>query len=236
LHILNTPKNFEFILEAMSLTTDAIVVGGSVAGLMHALVLKSLGRNVLVIEARPLDDMHAHAAGLSLWPHALKLLKTYATDIDPQEFAFHNRAVQRMTGDGVLLGEIPFTDELWTTSWAVVHKMLWEACEKHDAGDGVVSFAMGKRVCGVREQKDSVMVAYKGHDGTEEEVSASLVFAADGGRSFVRSQVLPDVEPEYAGYLAWRGILLEKDVPQELEGTLDGKLVMLMLSGSYILT
>ncbi|KAI2474716.1 UbiH 2-polyprenyl-6-methoxyphenol hydroxylase, partial [Pyrenophora tritici-repentis] len=51
---------------------------------------------------------------------------------------------------------------------------------------------------------DHLTVAYKGEDGTEDTIPADLVIAADGARSYFRSLVLPDVKPEYVGYVAWR--------------------------------
>jgi 2-polyprenyl-6-methoxyphenol hydroxylase-like FAD-dependent oxidoreductase len=41
-------------------------------------------------------------------------------------------------------------------------------------------------------------------DGSSYE--AELLIASDGIRSAVRAQVAPDIQPEYAGYIAWRGV------------------------------
>ena len=38
------------------------------------------------------------------------------------------------------------------------------------------------------------------------EVAADLLVAADGAQFTVRRQLLPAVEPRYAGYVAWRGM------------------------------
>jgi 2-polyprenyl-6-methoxyphenol hydroxylase-like FAD-dependent oxidoreductase len=40
--------------------------------------------------------------------------------------------------------------------------------------------------------------------------TADLLIGADGAWSAVRQQVLPDIHPTYAGYVAWRGLMPEK--------------------------
>src|SRR3954469_9617673 len=107
----------------MSSTTDVIVIGGSIAGLMHALVLKTLGRDVCVFDARPGKELQARAAGLSLWPYAQELLTKYVPGIDLDAIAFPNRNTQIMTGDGTLLANSPVNDDVRTSSWAVVHRL-----------------------------------------------------------------------------------------------------------------
>jgi 2-polyprenyl-6-methoxyphenol hydroxylase-like FAD-dependent oxidoreductase len=41
------------------------------------------------------------------------------------------------------------------------------------------------------------------------------LIGADGSGSTVRQQLLPDVTAHYAGYVAWRGLVGEADVPEE---------------------
>jgi len=48
---------------------------------------------------------------------------------------------------------------------------------------------------------DGVRVSFT--DGTTQ--IADLLVGADGIRSTIRRSIRPDVEPQYAGYVAWRG-------------------------------
>jgi 2-polyprenyl-6-methoxyphenol hydroxylase-like FAD-dependent oxidoreductase len=234
------PRTFEFIVDliqmrAMSSSTDVIIIGGSIAGLMHALVLQSLGRNVRVFEARSHAQMGARAAGLSLWSHAQELVTKYIPHADLDAFAFRNREVHVLDGEGKLLSQRPVVDDVRTSSWAIVHDMLLKACIGCHEEDGSISLEMGTRLCDIKEEGDMMVVTIKDVEEKELRVKAGLVIAADGARSFIRSRVLPAVEPKYSGYLAWRGAFPERDAPPELECVLKGTLANFPLGGSYIL-
>lgn len=218
-----------------STSTDVIIIGGSIAGLMHALVLRSLGRNVRVLEARSHAQMGARAAGMSLWPYAQELITKYVPGSDLETFTFRNREVHVLDGEGKMLSQRPVVDDVRTTSWAVVHEMLLKTCKSCWEGDGEISIEMGARVCDIHEEENSMVLRIKNTEGSESQVSAPLVIAADGARSFVRMQVLPDVEPKYSGYLAWRGSIPERYAPSELDCVLNGTLANFPLGGSYIL-
>ena len=50
------------------------------------------------------------------------------------------------------------------------------------------------------------------HDGSS--ARGDLLVGADGFRSSVRAQYLPEVQPIYAGYVAWRGLVNEAALPR----------------------
>lgn len=201
---------------------------------MHALVLKSHGHNVVVLEMRTEQQMKARAAGLSLWSNAHKLLQTYIPDIDLDDIVIRNPSFPIMDKNGKVSVDVPITEDVRTSCWAGIHGLLWMACERDIDGHGTVTIQCGSQVTGLTDQGDHVVVAYKSKDGTEDELAADFVIGADGARSQVRNIVLPDVKTEYVGYLAWRSYFSERDVPEELRSVVDGKMPQCMLDGSYL--
>jgi 2-polyprenyl-6-methoxyphenol hydroxylase-like FAD-dependent oxidoreductase len=88
------------------------------------------------------------------------------------------------------------------TSWDALYRKL-------RAGFGDGHYHVGVRLVGFEATGDRVMARF---DGGQEE-TCDLLVGADGPGSTVRSQILPDVSSEYAGYVAWRGVVLEHQAP-----------------------
>ena len=80
------------------------------------------------------------------------------------------------------------------TSWGRLYTLLRAALP--DA-----HHHLGAAVSGVTQSEGGVSVQLA--DGRR--FDADLLVAADGIRSTVRAQLLPAVQPQYAGYVAWRG-------------------------------
>jgi 2-polyprenyl-6-methoxyphenol hydroxylase-like FAD-dependent oxidoreductase len=205
-----------------------------VAGLMHGLVLKALGQNVLVLESRQPSELKAQAAGLSLGPHAYELMKTLVGGNDV--YGLHNPASQILDKGSNVVVELPISTAVMTSSWSVVFDRLKSKFEMDEELKGSGIYETGKRVIGTDDTGTSVSVHYReGDSGSEKTVTAKLVVAADGCRSSIRQQFVPEVQTKYAGYLAWRGCVAETETPEALKGAFEGKLVMHMPGGSYIL-
>ena len=73
------------------------------------------------------------------------------------------------------------------------------------------SYHLGKSLVRVEQDADGVTAIFA--DGTRER--GDLLIGADGGRSTVRELFLPGLQPDYAGYVAWRAMLDERDVPPD---------------------
>ncbi len=92
---------------------------------------------------------------------------------------------------GEIVAELDFTQ--WMTSWSRLYESLRAAfpAERYRAGTAI------ERIV---QDAASVTAVLAGG----ERISADLLIGADGIRSTVRRLVLPDVEPVYPGYIAWR--------------------------------
>ena len=88
------------------------------------------------------------------------------------------------------------------SGWARLYRALRDALPMQD-------YRLGKAL--QRIEQDARGVAAIFADGTRER--GDLLVGADGVRSTVREQFLPQAQPVYAGYVAWRGVLDEAQVP-----------------------
>jgi 2-polyprenyl-6-methoxyphenol hydroxylase-like FAD-dependent oxidoreductase len=88
------------------------------------------------------------------------------------------------------------------TAWERLYRILRDAfpVAHYHRGIGLKSFEQTSR---------SVTAHFT--DGRSME--ADLLVGADGIRSTVRQQLLPDLSPLYAGYVAWRSLLPEQAIP-----------------------
>jgi 2-polyprenyl-6-methoxyphenol hydroxylase-like FAD-dependent oxidoreductase len=66
--------------------------------------------------------------------------------------------------------------------------------------------------------------------------TADLLVGADGMRSTVRRQFMPDAVPCYAGYVAWRGVLQESQIPANWRDTALNHMVFCLPDGELAFT
>lgn len=172
----------------------AIVAGGSLGGLLAANLLLRAGWDVHVYE-RAGDALAGRGAGIVTHPELLRILDAAGVDVT-QGLGVHVPARLALGLDGSVLGELALPQLL--TSWSALFAKLRAAFpeRRYHAGRAVVDYT---------PQDEGVGVAFA--DGTM--LRAELLIATDGVRSAIRRRFLPAVEPQYAGYVAWRGTVDE---------------------------
>lgn len=81
--------------------------------------------------------------------------------------------------------------------------------------DGVGEYLYGYKVTSLKDVgSDGIEVSFEDKDGKGGSLKADMVIGADGPSSTVRKILMPDIGRTYAGYVAWRGTVLESDVEE----------------------
>jgi 2-polyprenyl-6-methoxyphenol hydroxylase-like FAD-dependent oxidoreductase len=179
----------------------ALVIGGSLGGLIVAHLLRSIGWDAVVFE-RNAEELASRGVGLGTHPQLIGILKRAGIDFDESMGITPARAVC-LDGDGKIVIERPTARTL--SGWSRLYRALLDALPARD-------YRLGRRLTRVAPDEGGVTAFFA--DGSSER--GDLLIGADGIRSAVRAQFLPDVQPRYAGYVAWRASLDEADVPAAL--------------------
>ncbi len=182
-------------------TPRVLVVGGSLGGLSAALSLLHAGCEVEVAERAP-ARLYDNGAGLVVQPETLDFFEGLV-GADRSAFAVATRERLFLNRDGST-AHAAYSPQLMT-SWGALYRLLAEAVP-----DGVVH--PGRRLVGLDVQPDGASATFA--DGSD--AHADLLVCADGTGSTCRALLDPDAVPTYAGYVAWRGVLPEADVPLAL--------------------
>lgn len=172
----------------------AIVVGGSLGGLFAANMLLRKGWDVEVFERVP-DELAGRGAGIVTHPELFEAMAAAGIPLDASVgIDVLSRVTLAQDGDVVLESALPQTLTAWGKMYQVLRAALPDSLYR--CGGNVVSVQNS-------ETHASVTLA----DGTTHQ--ADVIIAADGFRSTIRQHFLPDVHLQYAGYIAWRGLVDE---------------------------
>ena len=179
-------------------TRRALVIGGSMSGLFAAILLRRAGFDAQVYER---VDVGLIGRGAGIVTHAEMRAVLRAAGCDPGHDLGVDVTMRRtLDRGGRVAGEFACPQTL--TSWDRVFRMLREAFPDE-------AYHVGKELQRVERSRDGVVAHFS--DGTVAE--GELMVGADGFRSSVRAEVLPEVKPVYAGYVAWRGLVDESALP-----------------------
>ncbi|WP_408356553.1 FAD binding domain-containing protein [Paraburkholderia phytofirmans] len=186
----------------------AIIVGGSLGGLFAANLLVRNGWDVDVFERVP-DELAGRGAGIVTHPELFDALAAAGIEYDDSiGVKVQSRVTFAQNGDVLSERNLPQT----LTAWGKMYHVLRAALPD-------VHYHAGGSVTSVQDGPDQATVTLA--DGTV--LHADLVIAADGFRSSIRAQFLPDVKLQYAGYVAWRGLVDEAALSRETRAALFDK-------------
>lgn len=175
----------------------ALVIGGSMSGLLAGLLLSRSGWRVDIFE-RVESELSGRGAGIIAQPELIARLRDLGLGVSDLGVEIARRKI--VDREGQVTHEIacPQTATAWERAFRILR-------DGFPAGH----YHRGRGVKHVEDTGRAVVAHFI--DGGREE--ADLLIGADGIRSTVRQQLLPDLAPTYAGYVAWRALIAEDAMP-----------------------
>ncbi len=183
----------------------ALVIGGSLSGLFAANLLRTIGWDVTVFE-RARGDLAGRGAGLGTHEELFAVMRRIGIRAD-DSIGVRWRSRVALDRDGSILCEVPLPGI--TSAWSRMYRALRTALPAQCYRPGMPL---------ERFEQDARSVNALFADGSRAE--GDLLIGADGVRSTVRRLLMPEVEPRYAGYVAWRGVVTKGDVPTALHAVI----------------
>ena len=167
------------------------------SGLLAGLLLRRAGWEVDVYE-RVEGELAGRGAGIVAQPELIETINALGLDSTDLGVLVTTRQILEVSGRLGSTVECPQV----LTAWERVYRCLRDAFtpEHYHRGRGLARF----------EQTRGGVVAHFGDGGSQD---GDLLVGADGIRSTVRQQCLPDLSPLYVGYVAWRALIAEAAIP-----------------------
>jgi 2-polyprenyl-6-methoxyphenol hydroxylase-like FAD-dependent oxidoreductase len=178
----------------------ALVIGGSMSGLLTAIMLLRRGWDVDVFE-RAEEELAGRGAGIVAQPELIARLEALGIDTRDLGVAVTTRKIFGHDGRVTATSTCPQI----LTAWERVYRLLRDALPQE-------RYHRARELKAFTQNADEVLAHF--NDGSA--VAADVLIGADGLRSTVRQQCLPSVTPLYAGYVAWRALLGESDLAPEI--------------------
>ena len=210
---------------------------------MHGIVLKRLGHNVHILNRNPSAVLHDQGAGLTALQDVQDFIQQF--DLLEQPYSIPSPHVQFLNKDAEVVRKWDIATQM--TSWNVLYNRLranfdglqTDFCPDPPTevikGEGKAVYDYGKTVTNVQYNDGHVTVEFTDANGGSGTLHTDLVIGADGPNSTIRQLMQPELQRKYAGYVAWRGAVLEQDVSEEARKVLGEKLTFFQKGYGHVL-
>lgn len=198
----------------------ATIAGGSLTGLAAGILLRKIGWEVNIFERSP-QSLSDRGAGIVMQAETLDMLRLCGAQSD-SEVGVGLTTRQYLAADGSILSSQRMPQLM--TSWGLLYSWFKKSFPEYN-------YHLNQEFQNVQQNESSITSRFK--SGVED--SADLLIAADGFRSGIRALFLPEVQPEYAGYVAWRGVVPETDLPRSALRVFADCFTFFEMHGSHIL-
>src|ERR1700757_9372 len=190
------------------------VIGGGIGGLTAALSLRRAGFEVDVYEQAP--ELTQIGGGINMGPNAARILRRLGLAVGLDREGVRPRFThQRRWDDGRTLQRAPLNpqcEELYGAPHITIHRADLLAVISSALPTGRVH--LGHRLTGFTDEGDRVEVRFD----NGERIVPDILVGADGIHSAVRSMRFGEEAPQFAGCVAYRGLVPVKRIADlELE-------------------
>ncbi|MCJ1476213.1 hypothetical protein MMC13_004879 [Lambiella insularis] len=194
-----------------------IIVGGSLAGLMHGILLSRLGHTVRILERNPSSTSEGQGAGIQAHERMQEFLLKHELTQLPYAVTSPHIQVLKAKCENVLYYRLRANYDGLTSEFCPEIPQDVAARRK-----GKALFEQGKKVTSLTYADRLVTVSYEDSDGGSGTYHADLLLE-------------PETTLHYAGYVVWRGLVAESEVSPATRATFLDKTTVYTLPGSYIL-
>ncbi|MEM9394109.1 MAG: FAD binding domain-containing protein [Pseudomonadota bacterium] len=194
------------------------ITGGSIGGLFAAAALRKAGWDVVVYE-RVAVPLAGRGAGIVTHPQLIEALKAVGADISALGVQVDQRVAFDRNGRQVAMREHPQVVTSWDRMYQILRRLIPDN-----------AYRMGAVL--ETYEEDETGVTLKFADGTNDR--ADFLVGTDGFRSAVRSKLLPDVQPEFSGYVVWRALAQENELDGDIRDCVFNVFGMFMPTGTQI--
>jgi 2,6-dihydroxypyridine 3-monooxygenase len=194
-----------------------LIAGGSIGGLTTALVLSELGCDVDIFE-RSGAALEGRGAGIVVLPTTERYFVEKGiprVSLELPWWKYVDRSGRELSAD---------LDRFRFSGWNTLYRgLLGELdSDRYHLDSEMVDF-----------HQDGKRVVLRLGDGTQ--VEGDMLVCADGFGSTARGMLLPEVGPQYAGYVAWRGVADESSLPASTRAALVDSMLYQVLEDGHIL-
>ena len=197
---------------------DIAVVGGSLGGLTAACLLRADGHDVAVYERSPME-LEERGAGIGFLPETYRYLVEHG-GISLESVAVPTGHIRYLGRDGSVIHDD--SHRYLFSSWNTVYREMLACFDKSN-------YRLDHELTNIELEPLTLGFA------NGEVVRPDLAVFADGVSSTARAALLPDVRPQYAGYVAWRGVVPETQLRATTRRVLDDAITYYVYANSHIL-
>lgn len=185
----------------MHIDSEFVIIGAGIAGLTTAISLKRLNRSYLIFDKA--SELKGIGAGFGLAANAMQALEILDLKDDIERIGFYTKSYHILDKKGkVLLNpdtkklKQKYNQDNFTVHRADLHLSLLSKLDCNEVH-------LKKKAIQFKKNQDFITVFFE--DGSH--VTCKYLLIADGVKSPLRQQLLPNSTPRYAGYTCFRAVI-----------------------------